>query len=102
MMNLKETIIGIELGSTRIKAVLLGKDHRVLAEGSHSWENSLVNGVWTYSLEEVKEGLQDCYKDLKKDVQKKYDVLLNETGAIGISAMMHGYLPLQCSMFFLL
>ena len=93
MMNLKETIIGIELGSTRIKAVLLGKDHRVLAEGSHSWENSLVNGVWTYSLEEVKEGLQDCYKDLKKDVQKKYGVLLNETGAIGISAMMHGYLP---------
>ena len=92
-MNLKETIIGIELGSTRIKAVLLGKDHRVLAEGSRSWENSLVNGVWTYSLEEVKEGLQDCYKDLKKDVQKKYGVLLNETGAIGISAMMHGYLP---------
>ena len=92
-MNLKDTVIGIELGSTRIKAVMLDKNHNVIARGDQTWENSLVNGIWTYSLEEVKEGLQDCFKNLKKDVKDKYDVLLNTTGAIGISAMMHGYLP---------
>lgn len=93
MINLKETVIGIELGSTRIKAVLLNRDHEVLAQGDHTWENSLINGVWTYSLEEVREGLQDCFRNLKNEVRKKYEVTLNTTGAIGISAMMHGYLP---------
>ena len=93
MINLKETVIGIELGSTRIKAVLLSRDHEVLAQGDHTWENSLINGVWTYSLEEVREGLQDCFRNLKNEVRKKYDITLNTTGAIGISAMMHGYLP---------
>ncbi|MBR4470553.1 MAG: ATPase [Erysipelotrichaceae bacterium] len=93
MLNLKDTVIGIELGSTRIKAVLLSKDHQILAQGDHTWENSFVNGIWTYSLEEVKEGLQDCFANLKKDVKERYDVVLDETGAIGVSAMMHGYLP---------
>lgn len=93
MLNLKETVIGIELGSTRIKAVLLSRDHEVLAQGDHTWENSLINGVWTYSLEEVREGLQDCFRNLKNEVRKKYGLTLNTTGAIGISAMMHGYLP---------
>ena len=93
MLNLKETAIGIELGSTRIKAVLISKDHKVLAQGDHVWENSLINGIWTYSLQEVKEGLQDCFAELKKDVREKYDVVLNTAGAMGVSAMMHGYLP---------
>ena len=93
MANLRDTAIGIELGSTRIKAVLIGKDHKILAQGSHTWENSLVDGVWTYSLEEVKEGLQDCYRDLKEDVKRNLGVSLHATGAIGISGMMHGYLP---------
>ena len=92
-MDLKETVIGIELGSTRIKSVLLGRDHQVLASGSFTWENSLVNGIWTYSLEEVEKGLQACFLDLKHDVKEKYAQTLTTTGAIGISAMMHGYLP---------
>lgn len=92
-MNLKDTVIGIELGSTRIKAVLLDNNHKVLAQGDHAWENSFINGIWTYSLEEVKEGLQDCFSNLKKDFKEKTNLDLNTTGAIGISAMMHGYLP---------
>ena len=92
-MDCKETILGIELGSTRIKAVLIDKDHHILAEGSHNWENSFVDGIWTYSLEEVKEGLRSCYRQLKEEVKEKYGIVLKETGAIGISAMMHGYLP---------
>ena len=92
-MNLKETVIGIELGSTRIKSVLLGRNHQVLASGSFTWENSLVNGIWTYSLTEVQNGLQACFADLKRDVKEKYAQNLTTTGAIGISAMMHGYLP---------
>ena len=92
-MNLKDTVIGIELGSTRIKAVLLDKKHEILAQGEHHWENSFINGIWTYSLKEVKSGLQDCFADLKRNVQEKYDIQLNDTGAIGISGMMHGYLP---------
>lgn len=92
-MNLKQTVIGIELGSTRIKAVLLDDKHNILAQGDHTWENSFVDGIWTYSLDEVKSGLQDCFSNLKKDVKEKYNVTLNTTGAIGISGMMHGYLP---------
>ncbi|MBQ5756477.1 MAG: ATPase, partial [Erysipelotrichaceae bacterium] len=93
MLNLKETAIGIELGSTRIKAVLINKDHKVLAQGDHTWENSLIDGIWTYSLEEVKEGLQDCFRNLKEDVKEKHGVTLNTAGVLGVSAMMHGYLP---------
>ena len=92
-MNFKETVIGIEFGSTRIKSVLLGRNHQILASSSFIWENSYVNGIWTYSLEEVKHGLQICFANLKNDVMQKYGEKLTETGAIGISAMMHGYLP---------
>ena len=92
-MDLKETVIGIELGSTRIKAVLLSKNHEVLGSGDYTWENSFIDGIWTYSLKEVETGLQECFKSLKKDVKEKYDINLNTTGAIGISGMMHGYLP---------
>ena len=87
-----QTTLGIELGSTRIKAVLIDDSYKVIASGSWDWENQLENGVWTYSLEQVWEGLQGSYKALKEDVKKKYDVTLAKVGAIGISAMMHGYL----------
>ena len=92
-MDLKETVIGIELGSTRIKAVLLGRDHQILASSDFTWENSFVNGIWTYSLDEVKAGLQSCFSGLKKEVADKFGEKLTTTGAIGVSAMMHGYLP---------
>ena len=92
-MNLKETVIGIEFGSTRIKSVLLGRDHRILASSAFTWENSYVNGIWTYSLQEVESGIQTCFSDLKREVKEKYNETLTTTGAIGISAMMHGYLP---------
>ncbi len=86
------TALGIEFGSTRIKAVLVGEEHQVLATGSHQWENRLENGVWTYTLEDIWGGLQSCYSDLAADVQKRYGVALTTVGALGISAMMHGYL----------
>lgn len=88
-----ETAIGIELGSTRIKAVLVDEDGKVLASGERSWENSLIDGIWTYSLDEVRMGLAGCYAELKKDVAERFDLTLATSGAIGISAMMHGYLP---------
>ena len=91
-MNLKRTVLGLELGSTRIKAVLLDESLKPVASGSYSWENQLVNGVWTYDLADVHRGLQSCYADLKQDVQKKFGVVLTTVGAIGISGMMHGYL----------
>ncbi len=87
-----KTALGIEFGSTRIKAVLTDLNGTVLAVGFHDWENSLVNGVWTYSLEEIHAGLRDCYTSLRLEVEKKYDLTLTTVGAIGISAMMHGIL----------
>ncbi len=87
-----ETVLGIEFGSTRIKAVLIGADHTPIASGSHDWENRYDNGIWTYSLEDVWSGLQDSYRMLCKDVLEKYDLPLQTLGAIGFSAMMHGYL----------
>ena len=86
-------VLGLELGSTRIKAVLIGEDHAPIASGDHTWENRLENGVWTYHLADVWAGIQDAYAGLKKDVQEKYGVELNKLGALGFSAMMHGYLP---------
>lgn len=86
------TALGIELGSTRIKAVLIAKDHSPIASGSHEWENQYENGVWTYSLEAAWNGLQECYRNLAKDVSEKYGVKLTTVGSIGFSAMMHGYL----------
>ncbi len=88
----KNTALGVEFGSTRIKAILVDEDNNVLAAGDHTWENHLVDGIFTYPLEEVWEGLADCYKKLKADVFDKYDVKLTKIGAIGFSAMMHGYL----------
>jgi len=87
-----KTSLGIELGSTRIKAVLIGEDHTPIASGSHEWENQYKNGIWTYSLEDVWSGLQECYRDLCKDVSEKYGTQLKTIGAIGFSAMMHGYM----------
>lgn len=87
-----KTALGIELGSTRIKAVLIGEDHRPLAQGAHEWENRLEDGIWTYSLEEVWSGLRDCYSKLAGEVKDRYGVTLHRVGAIGFSAMMHGYL----------
>jgi sugar (pentulose or hexulose) kinase len=87
-----KTVLGIELGSTRIKAVLIGEDHSPIASGSHEWENRYENGVWTYSLDDVWGGLQDGFRNLNKDVSEKYGVTLTTVGAIGFSAMMHGYM----------
>ncbi len=92
MFEEKNTALGIEFGSTRIKAVLVDEENKVLAQGDHEWENHLDNGIWTYPLDEVWAGLQDCYAKLKADVKEKYGVTLTRVGAIGFSAMMHGYL----------
>ena len=86
------TILGIELGSTRIKAVLIDEKHELLASGGCAWENRLENGVWTYSMEDVIGGLQSCYAALAQDVSQRYGAKLTTFGAIGVSAMMHGYL----------
>lgn len=86
------TALGIELGSTRIKAVLIGEDNVPLAAGSHEWENRLENGIWTYTLEDIWTGLRDCYKKLAQEVHTRYGVILRRTGSMGFSAMMHGYM----------
>jgi sugar (pentulose or hexulose) kinase len=87
-----QTALGIELGSTRIKAVLIGPDHVPLASGGHEWENQLADGVWTYSLDAVWTGLQDCFARLVADAEQRHGVRPTTFGAIGVSAMMHGYL----------
>ncbi len=87
-----KTALGIELGSTRIKAVLTDFDGNVLAVGFHDWENSLVDGIWTYSLDEIHTGCRSCYTSLRKAVEEKYGVVPKTYGAMGISAMMHGYM----------
>ena len=92
-MNLNKTVLGIELGSTRIKAVLIDEKHLPIASGDFEWENQLVDGIWTYSMEAVHTGLQACYAALKADVKARFGTELTTVGAIGVSAMMHGYLP---------
>lgn len=87
-----KAILGIELGSTRIKAVLVDQNNTPIAQGSHEWENQLVDGLWTYSIEAIWYGLQDCYADLRANVRKQYDTEIETLAAIGISAMMHGYM----------
>ena len=89
------TALGIELGSTRIKAVLTGPNHVPTAVGGHTWENQFVDRTWTYSLESVWSGLQQCYAALADQVRERYDVELTTVGALGVSAMMHGYLALD-------
>ena len=91
-------ILGIELGSTRIKSVLINRDHQVIASGSHEWENDYIDGIWTYSEQSILEGLRSSYADLKKDVETKYNLKLKKIGGLGISAMMHGYLPFDADM----
>ena len=88
-----KSVLGIEFGSTRIKAVMVDTDGNPIASGSHEWENELLDGVWTYSEEAIWNGLSDCYSDLKKNVKEQYGVTIKKLGAIGFSAMMHGYLP---------
>ena len=92
-MDLTKTVLGIELGSTRIKAVLIDQQHRPIASGDYEWENRLVNGIWTYSMESVHTGLRACVKALKADLKEEFGLDLTTVGAIGVSAMMHGYLP---------
>ena len=87
------TALGIEFGSTRIKAVLVDDKNQPIASGAHEWENHLENGIWTYHIDEIWEGIQDCYRDMAADVKAKYDVELTSFGAFGVSAMMHGYIP---------
>lgn len=88
-----KAILGIELGSTRIKAVLIDQENKPIAQGSHTWENQLVNGLWTYSIEAIWSGLQDCYADLRSNVKNLYGTEIETLAAIGVSAMMHGYMP---------
>ena len=90
-----KTALGIEFGSTRIKAVLVDYDGNVLATGEHSWENSLIDGIWTYSLAEVNAGMRSAYSSLRRNVEEKYGVTPVTFGAMGVSAMMHGYIALD-------
>ncbi|MDE6635036.1 MAG: ATPase, partial [Lachnospiraceae bacterium] len=87
-----KAILGIEFGSTRIKAVLIGEDNAPIAQGSHDWENRLENGIWTYTLDDIWTGLQDSYTNMVKDVKEQYGIEVKKLAAIGFSAMMHGYL----------
>lgn len=90
-----QTYLGIELGSTRIKGILIGPDYKPIASGSYAWENQYEDGIWTYSLEDVWKGLQMCYSHLAEDFKDKYETELIKIGAMGISGMMHGYLVLD-------
>ncbi len=98
MSNAKQTIqegkaiLGIEFGSTRIKAVLIDESNAPIAQGSHEWENQLLDGLWTYSIEAIWNGVQNCYADLRANVKKQYNVEIEHLASIGISAMMHGYM----------
>ena len=87
-----KAVLGIEFGSTRIKAVLVDEHNVPIASGDHDWENRLENGVWTYTLEDIWTGLQDCYRKMTEDVKAKYGVAVEKLAGIGFSAMMHGYL----------
>lgn len=87
-----KAILGIEFGSTRIKAVLIDEQNKPIAQGSHEWENQLVDGLWTYSTEAIWYGLQDCYADLRKAVLNEYGCEIETLAGIGFSAMMHGYM----------
>ena len=92
-MDFNKSALGIELGSTRIKAVLIDEKHIPVASGDFEWENQLVNGIWTYSMDMIHTGIQTCFKNLQADVEAKFHEPLTTVGAMGVSAMMHGYLP---------
>lgn len=87
------TVLGIEFGSTRIKAVLVDESYQPVAMGTYDWENRLENNIWTYSLDDIWGGLRGCYRSLAADVQEKYGIPLTKLGALGFSGMMHGYMP---------
>lgn len=87
-----ETALGIEFGSTRIKAVLINTHFETIASGSYEWENTLENGFWTYNLVDIITGLQTAYSELRQEVENEYGITIRTIGSIGISAMMHGYL----------
>ena len=87
-----KTALGIELGSTRIKAVLINENFEPIAAGSHDWENRFEDGLWTYRLDDVWTGVQNSFRNLALNVKERYGIDLSSVGAIGISAMMHGYL----------
>jgi sugar (pentulose or hexulose) kinase len=87
-----KTVIVIELGSSRIKEVLIDENNTPIASGSHDWENKYVNNIWTYGLDDIWTGVQDSYKKMAEDVKEKYGVTIETIGAIGFSAMMHGYM----------
>ena len=86
------TALGIEFGSTRIKAILVDENNQPIASGAHDWENRYENGIWTYSLEDIWTGVRHCYQEMAVDVKNRYGVTLRTIGAIGFSAMMHGYM----------
>ena len=88
-----KTSLGIELGSTRVKAVLIGSDHTPIASGDCVWENRKVDGWWTYTMEDVWNSIQKAYAAMAQDVQSRYEITLESVGSIGISGMMHGYIP---------
>lgn len=87
-----KTVLGIEFGSTRIKAVLIDADHTVVASGNHAWENRLESGIWTYALDDVWAGLRDSFGQLSRAAKEQYQAPLKRAGALGLSGMMHGYL----------
>ena len=91
------TVLGLEFGSTRIKAVLVDESHQPVAQGNWDWENRLEDNIWTYSLEDIWQGLQGCYRSLSEDVQAKYGVGLEKLAALGFSGMMHGYMPFDAA-----
>ncbi len=90
-------VMGMELGSTRIKAVLAGPDNQLLAVGGYAWENEQQDGIWTYSLEKVWEGIAAAFSNLKKEVEDGCGAELNKLAMAGFSAMMHGYLVFNSS-----
>ena len=89
------TSLGIEFGSTRIKAVLINERFDTIASGSYEWENLLKDGYWTYNQEDIITGMQTAYREMKQDVEQKYGITLQTIGSIGFSAMMHGYVALD-------
>ena len=99
MENLKQFleegrgILGIEFGSTRIKAVVIDDHFQPVLSGGHNWENRLSDGIWTYTMEDIHSGLQDAYRELQNHAREQADARLTSFRAIGISGMMHGYLP---------
>ena len=87
-----KAVLGIEFGSTRIKAVLINENNEPIASGAHDWENRLENNIWTYTLEDIWTGLQDSYQKMAQDAKEKYGATITKLGAVGFSAMMHGYM----------